>query len=170
MYNDRLSPFGGDPTAYGARLPFSRGGSTITPTIVFEGSGKSQHAVMAFGAAGNEWITPAVYQVFEGMADQHLDPQAALELPRFSVGGFGGGGGRGGAGGGAAQATGPLVRIEDGFAPAVMKRLEEMGYRLQLVSLPGELREGYGAAIRIEKGRVTAGADPRRAGAAGAVP
>jgi gamma-glutamyltranspeptidase len=169
LYNDKLSPFGGDPTAYGARLPFSRGGSTITPTIVFEGTGKSQHAVMAFGAAGNEWITPAVYQVFEGMVDQHLDPQAALELPRFSVGGFGGGGGRGGGGAGAAQA-GPLVRIEDGFSPAVMKRLEELGYRLQLVSLPGELREGYGAAIRIEKGRVTAGADPRRAGAAGAVP
>jgi gamma-glutamyltranspeptidase len=62
------------------------------------------------------------------------------------------------------------VRIEDGFSPAVIKRLEEMGYRLQLVSLPGELREGYGAAVRIEKGRVTAGADPRRAGAAGAVP
>jgi gamma-glutamyltranspeptidase len=169
LYNDKLSPFGGDPSVYGARLPFSRGGSTITPTIVFEGTGKSQHAVMAFGAAGNEWITPAVYQVFEGMVDQHLDPQAALELPRFSVGGFGGGGGRGGGGAGAAQA-GPLVRIEDGFSPAVMKRLEELGYRLQLVSLPGELREGYGAAIRIEKGRVTAGADPRRAGAAGAVP
>ena len=51
-----------------------------------------------------------------------------------------------------------------------MKRLEELGYRTQIVSLPGELREGYGAAVRIEKGRVTAGADPRRAGAAGAVP
>jgi hypothetical protein len=51
-----------------------------------------------------------------------------------------------------------------------MKRLEEMGYRLQLVSLPGELREGYGSAVKIDKGKVTAGADPRRAGAAGAVP
>ena len=73
-------------------------------------------------------------------------------------------------GAGAAPATGPLIRIEDGFSPDVMKRLEEMGYRPQIVSLPGELREGYGAAVRIEKGRVTAGADPRRAGAAGAVP
>jgi gamma-glutamyltranspeptidase/glutathione hydrolase len=167
LYNDKLTPFAGDPNAYGARLPFSRGGSTITPTIVMEGSGKSMHTVMAFGAAGNEWITPAVYQVFVGMADDKLDPQAALELPRFSVGGLAGGGGRGGA---AAAPQGPLVRIEDGFAPSVMKRLEEMGYRLQLVSLPGELREGYGSAVKIEKGKVTAGADPRRAGAAGAVP
>lgn len=166
LYNDKLTPFGGDPTAYGARLPFSRGGSTITPTIVMEGRGRSRHPVMAFGAAGNEWITPAVYQIFVGMADDHLDPQAALELPRFSIGGFGGGG-RGGAN---AQPAAPLVRIEDGFAPSVLKRLEAMGYRLQLVSLPGELREGYGSAVKIDKGKVTAGADPRRAGAAGAVP
>jgi gamma-glutamyltranspeptidase len=60
--------------------------------------------------------------------------------------------------------------MEDGFSPEVMKRLEALGYRTQVVSLPGELREGYGAAVRIDKGKVTAGADPRRAGAAGAVP
>ena len=166
LYNDKLTQFAGDPNAYGARLPFSRGGSTITPTIAMEGTGKAMHPVMAFGAAGNEWITPAVYQVFIGMADDKLDPQAALELPRFSIGGLGGGV-RGGAN---AAPQKPLVRIEDGFAPGVMKRLEEMGYRLQLVSLPGELREGYGSAVKIEKGKVTAGADPRRAGAAGAVP
>jgi gamma-glutamyltranspeptidase len=62
------------------------------------------------------------------------------------------------------------VRIEDGFAPSVLKRLREMGYRLQLVSLPGELREGYGSAVKIVMGNDTAGADPRRSGAAGAVP
>lgn len=172
LYNDKLTPFGGGADVYGARLPFSRGSTTITPAIAMQGSGKSQHAVMAFGAAGNEWITAVVYQVFAGMADDKLDPQAALELPRFSVGGFGGGGGRGGRGGGASDAapSGPLVRLEDGFAPEVMKRLEQMGYRLQFVSLPGELREGYGSAVKIDKGKVTAGADPRRAGTAGAIP
>ena len=114
-------------------------------------------------------LPPAVYQVLEGMIDQHLDPQAALELPRFLIGG-GGGGGRGGAGG----AAGPLgrctIQMEDGFSPATMRQLEALGYRTQIVSLPGELREGYGAAVRIDHGKVTAGADPRRAGAAGAVP
>jgi gamma-glutamyltranspeptidase len=102
------------------------------------------------------------------MIDQHLDPQSALELPRFLVGG-GFGGGRGGGAANAAP-TGATVQMEDGFSPEVMKRLEQLGYRTQIVSLPGELREGYGAAIKIEKGRVTAGGDPRRAGAAGAVP
>lgn len=163
LYNDKLGSYGTDPNSYGARLPFARHGSTIAPTIVFEGAGKAMHPVAALGAAGNAWITSAVYQVLEGMLDQHLDPQAALEQPRFLIGG---GGGRGGA----PAATGATIQMEDGFSPEVMKRLVEMGYRTQIVSLPGELREGYGAAVRIEKGKVTAGADPRRAGAAGAVP
>ena len=170
IYNDKLSSYATDPSAYGARLPFARHGSTITPTIVFEGSGSKRRAVMALGAAGNAWINSAVYETLVGMIDQHLDPQAALELPRFLVGG-GFGGGRGGRGGAATAApAGATIQMEDGFAPEVMKRLEELGYRTQIVSLPGELREGYGAAVRIEKGRVMAGADPRRAGAAGAIP
>jgi gamma-glutamyltranspeptidase len=168
LYNDKLGSYGNDPNAYGARLPFARHGSTIAPTIVFEGSGRSAHPAMALGAAGNAWITSAVYQTLAGMIDDHLDPQAALELPRFLIGGGFGGGGRGGAG--AQPPSGATIQMEDGFSPEVMKRLEALGYRTQIVSLPGELREGYGAAVRIEKGRVTAGADPRRAGAAGAIP
>ncbi len=174
LYNDKLASYGTDPGGYGSRVPYARHGSTIAPTIVFEGSGKSRHTVMAVGAAGNAWITSAVYETLIGMMDQHLGPQAALELPRFLVGGgFGGGGGRGGGRGGAAAQPAPsgaTIELEDGFSPEVMKRLGELGYRTQLVSLPGELREGYGAALRIDGGRVTAGADPRRAGAAGAIP
>lgn len=169
LYNDKLSSYGTDPGSYGARLPFARHGSTIAPTIVFAGSGSSRHAVMAAGAAGNAWITSAVYETLEGMIDQHLDPQAALELPRFLIGG-GFGGGRGGRGAAAAAPSGATVQLEDGFSPAVKKRLEALGYRTQIVSLMGELREGYGAAVKIENGHVLAGADPRRAGAAGAIP
>jgi gamma-glutamyltranspeptidase/glutathione hydrolase len=169
LYNDKLGSYGTDPTAYGARLPFARHGSTIAPTIVFEGNGKSQHPIAALGAAGNAWITSAVYQTLVGILDQHLDPQAALEQPRFLIGGGFGGGGRGGAGS-ATPPAGATIQMEDGFSPEVMKRLEQLGYRIQIVSLPGELREGYGAAVRVEKGKVTAGADPRRAGAAGAIP
>ena len=113
-----------------------------------------------------------MYQTLVGMIDEHLGPQAALELPRFLVGGGGGGGRGGGRGGSAAPApAGATIQLEDGFSPRGDEAARaQLGYRTQLVSLPGELREGYGAAVRIEGGHVTAGADPRRAGAAGAIP
>jgi gamma-glutamyltranspeptidase len=99
-----------------------------------------------------------VYQTLTGMLDQRLDPQAALELPRFLPAGR------------APDAHGITLLLEDGFAPAVERRMEALGYRLQKISLRGELRMGYGAAVLIGDRTVTAGADPRRSGAAGAVP
>lgn len=167
LYNDKLNSYGTDTTVngYGVRLPFARHGSTLAPTIVIEGTGTRRKPVMAVGAAGNNWITSAVYQTLVGMIDAKLNPQAALEQPRFQLGGGGGGRGRGGAG----PATGVGIQVEDGFSPVVIKELEAMGYRVQFVSLMGELREGYGAALKIDGSTVTAGADPRRAGAAGAI-
>jgi len=158
IYNDKLGSYATDPSAYGARLPFARHGSTIAPTIVFRAeNGRTPQPVAAVGAAGNAWITSAVYETLTGIIDQHLDPQAALELPRF-LPGFRGGN------------DGLTVEMEDGFSPEVIRQLISLGYRPRLVSLLGELREGYGAALTIGNGSVTAGADPRRAGAAGAIP
>jgi gamma-glutamyltranspeptidase/glutathione hydrolase len=188
IYNDKLLSYSTDPSAYGARLPFARHGSTLAPTVVMRG----RRPVFAVGAAGNAWITSAVYQTLIGLIDFDMTPQQALELPRFLPGGRGGGGafipqeapllpaepgapagggGRGGGAGGRGGATGPVsIQVEDGFSPDVIKRMRELGYEFDFVSLKGELREGYGAAVAIDGRRVTAGADPRRSGAAGAVP
>ena len=156
IYNDKLASYATDPNAYGARLPFARHGSTIAPTIVFDSSRKPK-PVAAVGAAGNAWITSAVFETLVGIIDDHLDPQSALELPRFLPSARG-------------SSDGIVVEIEDGFSPEAMRALTSLGYRLRLVSLLGELREGYGAALTIHNGVVTAGADPRRGGAAGAIP
>lgn len=198
IYNDKLTSYGTDPNAYGSRLPFARHGSTLAPTVVM----KNGRPVFAVGAAGNAWITSAVYETLLGMVDFGLSPQQALEQPRFLPGGRGGsvsapaqpaeapalsaasgagggrggrgapgGGGRGGFGAGRGGGAGPVsVQVEDGFSPEVISRLRSMGYAFDFVSLKGEIREGYGAAIAIDGKKVTAGADPRRSGAAGAVP
>jgi len=158
LSNDKLTSYGTDPTQYGSRLPFARHGSTLAPTIAFQGD----RPVFAIGAAGNAWITSAVYQGLIGALDFRLGPQAALEQPRFLPGG--------GFTPAAGSAPAPYnIQLEDGFAPQVIQRLRALGYDLTFVSARGELREGYGAAIRIDRSKVTAGADPRRAGAAGAV-
>jgi gamma-glutamyltranspeptidase/glutathione hydrolase len=166
LYNDKLTSYGTDPGAYGARIPFARHGSTLAPTIVFRGNGSERKPILAVGAAGNQWITSAVYQTLVGVVDFGLGPQQALELPRFIPSGRGAG-----AGPGAAADTGRrlTVDIEDGFSPDVMKTLQAMGYEFNRISVRGELRMGYGAAVVIGNGIVTAGADPRRAGTAGAV-
>jgi gamma-glutamyltranspeptidase len=155
LSNDKLTSYGTDPSQYGSRLPFARHGSTLAPTIAFEGN----RPVFAVGAAGNAWITSAVYLTLLGALDYNLGPQSALELPRFLPGG----------GLGGASVSAFTVQLEDGFAPSVVSRLRALGYGLTFVSAYGELREGYGAAVRIGRGQVWAGADPRRAGAAGAV-
>jgi gamma-glutamyltranspeptidase len=171
LSNDKLTSYGTDSTQYGSRLAFARHGSTITPTIVFKG----KKLVFAVGAAGNNWITSAVFETLLGALDYGLGPQQALELPRFIPGSGGNGGGGRGAGGGGRGGAGAApgkynIEMEDGFSPDVIKRLRELGYDISYISMRGELREGYGAAVAIDGKKVTAGADPRRAGAAGAIP
>ena len=161
LYNDKLRSYGSNPSGYGARLPYARNGTSISPTLVFRGTGDDQEPFLAVGAAGNAWIGAAVYSVITGMIDGGLDPQRALELPRFLVSG---GGGRGGRGGGEQRAA--VITAEDIIAPSVVRALRDKGHRVRMISLRGEMRMGYGAAVAIENGEVTAGADPRRSGAA----
>jgi gamma-glutamyltranspeptidase len=158
LYNDKLNSYGSDPDEYGARLPNARHGSTLAPTIAFRGEGSARHPVLAAAAAGNAWITSAVYSAVVGVLDQHLDAQRAIELPRFLIGQQRG-----------AARSDYLIQIEDGFSPVVIKDLEARGHSFQRISLPGELRMGYAAVITFGDKTVSAGADPRRAGAAGAV-
>ncbi len=172
IYNDKLSSYGTEPGGYGARVPFARHGSTIAPTIVFEGSGRSRHAVMARRRGGQRVdhvgrLSNA--RRHDGRTPRSAGRARAAALPRWRRRWRRRTRRRQRRRAGSAP-TGATIQLEDGFSPQVMKRLDELGYRTQLVSLPGELREGYGAAVRIEGGRVTAGADPRRAGAAGAIP
>ncbi len=160
-YNDKLGSYGTNPSSYGARLPYARNSTSISPTLIFEGTDHNQRPLAAVGAAGNAWISAAVYQVVSGIVDHGLRPQEALELPRFLVTSRR-------IPAGSRNVRNVVVQFEDGFSPTVMRQLREMGHDFQKISLKGELRMGYGAAVLIEDGQVRAGGDPRRSGAAGA--
>lgn len=159
IYNDKLRSYGSNADAFGARLPNARHGSTIAPTLVFKGTGSNRKALLAAGAAGNAWITAAVFQIITAAIDGGLGPQAALEHPRFLPST------QTGADGVAVS----IMQIESGFSPAVLEQLEQFGHRFIPISLPGELRMGYGAAVMIDGGKARAGGDPRRSGSGGAV-
>ncbi len=156
LYNDKMRSFRTDPGSYGARIPYARVTTVIAPTLVFSGTGEAKRPLLATGAAGNAWITSAVYEMVVGVIDHGLGPQQALELPRFLPGGRGPGGAA-------------AIQIEDGFDPAVIRALEAMGHAFRKISLRGELRMGYGAAVLVRDGRVLAGGDPRRSGTGAAV-
>lgn len=158
LYNDKLESYGSEPGEYGARLPNARHGSSLAPTIVFRGSGATRRPVLAVAAAGNSWITSAVYSVITGVLDQHLDAQRAIELPRFLVDRQ-------------ASEAKPryVIQVEDGFSPGVLRDLGDRGHVFQRISLPGELRMGYAAVVTVGEHDVTAAADPRRSGEAGAI-
>src|ERR1019366_8952102 len=114
LSNDKLTSYGTDPTQYGSRPAFAPPGSPRAPTIVFKG----KKPVFAVGAAGNNWITSAVFETLLGALDYGMGPQQALELPRFIPGGgFGGGGGRG-AGGGVVAAPGGGAVVPGGRGAA----------------------------------------------------
>ena len=97
-----------------------------------------------------------------GIIDRGLGPQAALELPRFLVGVQRDNQDR-------QRVKDVVVQMEHGFSPEALEQLQRLGHELQLISAPGELRMGYGAAVMVDEGVVRAGADPRRSGEAGAV-
>jgi gamma-glutamyltranspeptidase len=162
LYNDKLGSYPSERDAFGARLPMARHGSSIAPTVVYGPRGQ----VWGLGAAGNAWITAAVYAIVVGIVDYGLSLQAAMELPRFllvrdrAVGS------------GTEGRTGVdfIVQYEDGLAPSVLRGLRYLGHKLQPISYPGELRMGYAAAVEAGAGYAIAAADPRRSGAALAVP
>ncbi len=162
IYNDKLRSYSSNPKRYNARIPFARNVTSISPTMIFKGTADKQTPYVALGAAGNAWITSAVYQMTAGIIDQGLGPQAALELPRFLVGVQRDDKDR-------SKVKDIVVQVENGFAPGVLQQLNLLGHELQAVSTYGELRMGYGAAVMVEKGKVRAGADPRRSGEAGVV-
>ena len=162
IYNDKLRSYGSNPKRYNARIPFARNVTSIAPTIVFKGTDQEKKPYLAVGAAGNAWITSAVYQIVTGVVDHGYGPQKAIELPRFLVG----------------TRRDPknrriikeiVVQVEDGFAPGVLEHLIQKGHNIQRISARGELRMGYASAVMIDNNQVRAGADPRRSGQAAVI-
>jgi gamma-glutamyltranspeptidase/glutathione hydrolase len=155
LYNDKLGSYRTDPDEYNARVPFARNATSISPTLVFDGTGKKRESLLATGAGGNAWITSALYQIVAGVTNSGMGPQEALEQPRFLVGDTP-------SDDGAEQA---LIQYETGINPSVIDTLQSMGHRLQPISLRGELRMGFAAAVKVVNGGpVVVGGDPRRNG------
>lgn len=158
LYNNHLRSNRTTPGAYGSLVPLMRSSTASVPTLVFRKVEDREVPRLAVGAAGNAWIPVSVYGIITGVIDGGLNAQAAIEAPRFLP---------------SRDPASPSddvarVEIEDRFPRDVLDDLSRRGHRFQKIGRKGEVRYGYAAAIVLDpaRGKVEAGAEPRRSHAA----
>ena len=109
--------------------------------------------VAPFGVMGGFMQPQGHVQVVVGLAEDGLDPQAALDRPRFCI--------EDGTSGGA-------VSLEEGLPAETIARLAEMGHPIQMVRGYARALFGRGQIIRRDPatGVLCGGSDPRADGCA----
>jgi gamma-glutamyltranspeptidase/glutathione hydrolase len=92
-------------------------------------------------------------QVLSALVDHRLDPQSALDLPRFCID---------------VEESGGRVALEEGIPADVVSALEKMGHPIYTVRGYDRSLFGRGQVILrdVETGVLAAGSDPRADGCA----
>jgi gamma-glutamyltranspeptidase/glutathione hydrolase len=149
ILNNRLSSFGLDSSKANALKPGKRPAHTLNTYMVFKGG----EFFAVGGSPGADEQPQTNLQVLHNLMDLDMDPQAAVEAPRWSH----------------QPGTPPRdqlpeqLRIESGFEPQVIADLHARGHQVAVVD-----RWSFGSAKVIVKddgsGTWMAGADPRREG------
>src|SRR5688500_9745116 len=133
-----------------ALAPRKRPYHTIIPAMVTREDG-SLYA--SYGVMGGFMQPQGHVQVLSALVDDGLDPQAALDLPRFCID---------------VEESGGRVALEEGIPKETFSALEKMGHPLYPVS--GYERSLFGRGQVIlrdeETGVLAAGSDPRADGCA----
>jgi len=137
-----------DPNHPNVLAPNKRPYHTIIPAMVTRISDNSLYA--SYGVMGGFMQPQGHVQVLSALKDAGLDPQSALDLPRFCLD---------------AESLGGTVDIEEGTPTATVNALREMGHPLNEVSGYERAVFGRGQVIlRDEAGVLCGGSDPRADG------
>lgn len=140
-----------DPNHPNALQPRKRPYHTIIPAMVTRESDDSLYA--SYGVMGGFMQPQGHVQVLSALADHQLDPQSALDLPRFCID---------------VEEAGGRVAIEEGMPKKTMNALKKMGHSLYEVAGYDRSLFGRGQVILrdAESGVLCAGSDPRADGCA----
>ena len=132
-----------------ALAPGKRPYHTIIPAMATRQDG-SLYA--SFGVMGGFMQPQGHLQLITALVDDGLDPQAALDRPRFCI---------------EDAASGGSVALEEGILPTVVAELAARGHPVSLVNGHGRAVFGRGQVIlRDEGGVLWGGSDPRADGCA----
>jgi gamma-glutamyltranspeptidase/glutathione hydrolase len=155
-YNFRLDS--NHPNALGPR---KRPYHTIIPAMVTRlpsparrgDGGEGETLFASYGVMGGFMQPQGHVQVLCALVDDGLDPQAALDLPRFCID---------------VEKSGGRVALEEGIPANVVSDLEKMGHPVHSVSGYDRSLFGRGQVILrdTETGVLAAGSDPRADGCA----
>jgi len=121
----------------GPLVPGTRMASMMAPTLAFADDGLE----LALGAAGGTRLRTALVGVLAGILHEGLEPQAAVDRPRF-------------------HPAGEVVNAEPGVDESWLRRLEAAGRQVRRWA---ERHHYFGGVSAV--GRTGAAADPRRSGA-----
>ena len=149
VMNNRLCSFLLDAGKANALEPGKRPAHTLNSYMVF----RNGEFFAVGGTPGNDDQPQSNVQILHNLLDRNLDPQAAIEAPRWSH----------------MPGTPPRLELpeelslEEGFAPELISGLKERGHKVKIVG-----RWSFGAAQVIARDPATGtwmgGADPRREG------
>jgi len=140
-----------DPSSPNALAPGKRPYHTIIPAMATHSGSGELHG--PFGVMGGFMQPQGHLQVVIGMQNDQLDPQAALDRPRFCL---------------TPNGTHPQIALEEGIPPQTIARLVEMGHPVDIVSGMARAMFGRGQIIlrNPHTGVLCAGSDPRADGCA----
>ncbi len=140
-----------DPDHPNVLAPGKRPYHTIIPALATHEDDGSLFA--CFGVMGGFMQPQGHLQVVVGLVDDGLDPQSALDRPRFCI---------------LSGEAGGTVALEDGIPLATMARLAEMGHPVRPVTGHGRAVFGRGQVILRDRttGVLWGGSDPRADGLA----
>jgi len=138
-----------DSTHPNSLAPRKRPYHTIIPAMATRQSDSSLFA--SFGVMGGFMQPQGHVQVFSALVDSGLDPQAALDLPRFCI---------------EDSPSNGNVALEEGMPPAVGAELARRGHRVHIVDGWDRALFGRGQIIVREptSGVLSGGSDPRADG------
>ena len=140
--------------------PRKRPYHTIIPALVTKlpsppgrgAGGEGESLFASYGVLGGFMQPQGHVQVLSALVDHDLDPQAALDLPRFCID---------------VEEAGGRVALEEGIPTYVLEKLQTMGHPVYPVSGYERSLFGRGQVIlRTEAGVLCAGSDPRADGCA----
>jgi gamma-glutamyltranspeptidase/glutathione hydrolase len=139
-----------DPDHPNALAPRKRPYHTIIPAMVTRADG-SLYA--SYGVMGGFMQPQGHVQVLSALVDDGLDPQSALDRPRFCID---------------VEESGGRVALEEGMPSDVIAGLEKMGHPVYFVNGFDRSLFGRGQVIlrEAETGILIAGSDPRADGCA----